>query len=65
MILPIKHTVDGELIHQQKKEQINGDKIHKNSKIVNHNYKVRYKFMLNNNNALKYETPHIGTFKIM
>ena len=57
MILLIKYTSDLELIHQQKQVKMNKDEIRENSKIVDHNYKVRYKVVLNNNTAFKYETP--------
>ena len=56
MILPIKHNVDWELIHQKNQTQINKDHICKNSKIVNCDYKVRDKLMLNNKAAFRYET---------
>ena len=40
MILPIKHTVDCELVRQQNQKQINKDNISENRHIVDHNYKV-------------------------
>ena len=45
--------------------QVNKDNTHKTSKIVDHDLKVRDKFMLNNNNAFKYYTPYKGLFEIM
>ena len=64
MILMIKHTVDWELIHQQKKAQINKDNIRENRNRVDHDYKVVDKVVLNNNSAYKYETPFKGPFVI-
>ena len=49
MILPIKHKVDWELTRHQKQTQINKDNIRKNGKLVEHDYKVGDKVMLNNN----------------
>ena len=51
MLFPIKHTYDWELIHQCKQEQNNKDDTHKNSKIVDHDYKVIDKVMLNDKSA--------------
>ena len=51
MILPIKHKVDWELIRRKKQMQINKDNIRKNNKIVNRDYKVRDKLILNNHTA--------------
>ena len=64
MIIPIKHMVDWELIHQQKQTQINKYHIKKNSKRFYHAYKIVDKVMLNNNSALKYETPYKVPFDI-
>ena len=64
MILPIKHKVDGGLIRQQNKMQINKDNIRKNIKQVDHDYKAGDKVMLNNHSAYKYETPYKGPFSI-
>ena len=64
MIIPIKHKADWELIRQQYQTQINKDNIHKNSKRVDHNYKVDDKVILNNNSAYKHETPYKGQFLI-
>ena len=54
MILPIRHTVDWGLLRHQNQTQIDKDNIRKNSKIVDRDYKVGDKFMLNNSAALKY-----------
>ena len=51
MILPIKHKVDRELICHQKQRHINKDNIRENIKIVDHNYKVGDKVILNNHAA--------------
>ena len=64
MILPIKHTVDWELIHQQNQTKIYKDNIRANRNQVCHYYKVGDKFMLNKHNAYKYETPYMGPFFI-
>ena len=45
--------------------QISKDNICKNSKRVDHDYKVGDKAMLTNNYAFKYETPYKGTFEII
>ena len=50
-ILPIKHKVDREFIHQQNKRQIIKYNILKNSNLIDHNYKVGDKVMLINNAA--------------
>ena len=50
-IPPIKHTVDWELICQQKQTQINKDNIRKNRNRVDHDYNVRDKFMITNHAA--------------
>ena len=65
MILLIKHTSDLELIRQQKLTRINKDKISKNSKIVDHEYKVGDKAMLNNNATFKHENPYFRPFEII
>ena len=62
MILLIKFKMDWELIHQQNQMKISKDNIIKNSKIVYHDYKVGYKFMINNNTDLRYNTPYKGPF---
>ena len=51
MILPIKHTVDWELVRQKNQMHSNKDNIHENSKTVDHDYKVGYKVMLDNHAA--------------
>ena len=51
MIIPIKHKVDWGLIPQQRKTQINKENIRKNSKIVDHDYKLGDKFVITNNAA--------------
>ena len=51
IILPIKHKADWELIRKQKQTQTNKDIFCGNIKIVDHDYKVGYKFMLTNNAA--------------
>ena len=51
MILPIKHNVDCRLTPYQNQTQTNRDIIRKNIKMVDYNYKVRYKVMLKNNFA--------------
>ena len=48
MILLIKHKTDWELIRNQMQTQINKDNIRKNSKGVDHDYKVRDKVIINN-----------------
>ena len=64
MILPIKHKVDWELLRQQNQMQINNDNIRKNNKIVDHDYNVVDKFIIDNNSACKYEIPYKGPFVI-
>ena len=64
MILPIKHTVDWELICQRKKTKINKYNIQKNDKSIDHDYKFGYELILNNNVAYKYETPYKGPFVV-
>ena len=44
--------------------QINKDNIRENNKIVDHDYKFRYKILITNNAAYKYETPYNGPFVI-
>ena len=48
MILPIKHRVDWELLHQQKQTQINRDNTWENKHRVDCGYKVGDKVMLIN-----------------
>ena len=48
MILPIKHMVDWELIHQKKQAQINKYNIYKNRHRVDYDYKVGDNVMLTN-----------------
>ena len=64
MILPIKHKVDWQLIGQKNQMHINKYDIRKNVKLVDHDYKVRDKVMLNNHSAYKNEIPHKGPFLI-
>ena len=64
MILPIKHTVDQELIRQKKQTQFNRDNAHENKHRADYGYKVRDKVMLTNHIAYKYETPYKGPFVI-
>ena len=56
--------MDQELIRQQKQTQINKDNIRENIKRVDHDYKLRDEFMLNNNAAYKYENPYKVPFVI-
>ena len=56
--------MDWELICQQKQTQINKDNIRENSKIVEHDYKVGDKFMLNNHADIEYEMPYRCPFEI-
>ena len=65
MIIPIKHTVDWELIRQQNQTQINKYDIRKNRNQVEHAYNVGYKVILNNHTAYKNETPYRVIFVIM
>ena len=52
-------------INTSKKEmRINKDNIRENNKIVDHDYKFRYKILITNNAAYKYETPYNGPFVI-
>ena len=64
MILPIKCKVDWELILHKNQTQIIKENIRKNIKQVEQDYKVRYKVILNNHSACKYETPYKGPFVI-
>ena len=64
MILPIKHTVDWELIRQQKQIQINKNNICKNRHTVDHKYKVGDNIMLTKYTAYKYETQYTDPFVI-
>ena len=64
MIIPIKHAVDQELIRQRNQRQINKDNIRENINRVEHNYKVRDKFIIANDTAYKYETPYTGPFSL-
>ena len=63
-ILPIKHMVRWKLIRQWKQTKINKYNICKNRNRVYHDHKVGDKFMITNNSAYKYETPHNGPFVI-
>ena len=63
IILLIKHTSNSELICHKTKVQINKDNIHKNSKLIYYNYKVKDKVILNNISSYKYETPYTGPFR--
>ena len=40
IVIPIKHTVDWELMRQQNQIQTNKANTHENSKIFDHDYKV-------------------------
>ena len=53
-----------ELIHQRKQTSIDKDSICENIKRVDHDYKGRYKVMLSNHTAYKYETSYKGPFVI-
>ena len=44
---------------------MNKDDIRKNCKIINHDYKVGDKLMLNNNTIFKFQAPYKGSFEIM
>ena len=48
MIIPIKYKVDWLLMRQRNQAQINKDNTHENKEIVEYNYKVGDKVMLNN-----------------
>ena len=65
MIIPIKHNVDWEVIHQQKDTPINKDNIHENNKRADHYYKSGDKVMLTNNSVYKYKTPYNRPFVIV
>ena len=47
---------------QQNQTQINKYNIRENSKIVDHNYTVGDKVIINNNYSFKYTTPYKGQF---
>ena len=64
MILPIKHTVDWELIHQINQKKINKENIRKNRSQVDHYHKVGDKFIPTKYTAYKFETPNTGPFII-
>ena len=64
LILPIKNKADWELICQIKQTKFNKDNILKNSKRVDHGYKVRDKVMIENHTAYKYETLYKVPFVI-
>ena len=64
MILPIKHKVDWELIHQRKQAQINKDNIRKNWHIVDYDYKVGDNVILTKHTVYKYETKYMVPFVI-
>ena len=49
-------------MHQRNQAKIVRDNIHKNSKILDLDYKVRDKIMLNNNADFRYETRYNGSF---
>ena len=63
-ILPIKHKADWELIRQKNQAQINKDNTHENIIIVDCNYKVSEKFILNNKSTKKCDTPYAFLFEI-
>ena len=54
MIIPIKHTVDWELLRQKNHNQIHKYNIRENSKRVDHDYKIGDKVMLYNDDTYKY-----------
>ena len=54
MLLPIKHRVGGELIHQQNQTQINKDNNHKKRHRVEYDYKVSDNVMLIKHTVYKY-----------
>ena len=56
--------MDWELVLQKKQKQTNKYTIHKNNKSVDHNYKVRNKLILDNNDYFKYEIMYKGPFDI-
>ena len=64
MILPIKHTVNWELVRHQRQTQVNKDNIRENRHIVEHDYKVGDNSMLTKNTAYKYQIPYTGPFVI-
>ena len=57
LIIPIKHTVNWELIHQQNKTQINKDITRKNKNRVNHDCKVGDKVKINIHSSYDYLIP--------
>ena len=63
-IIQIKHNVDWELKDQQKHMQIIKYNIRKNRNQFDHDYKLGDTFMLDNNDAYKYEMPYKGQFFI-
>ena len=54
MILPIKHRLYWELIHQKKQIQINRDNTRENKHRVDYDYKVGDKVILIHHAAYKY-----------
>ena len=64
MIIPIKHTVDWELILHRKQTKINKDNICENRHRVDHYYKVGDTVILTKHTAYKYETPYMDPFMI-
>ena len=63
-IVPIKNTVDCELIRHQNQTQVNKNNIHKNRNQVYHDYNVGDTVILNNQAAYKYEILYKGLFVI-
>ena len=51
IILLIKHKVDWELTCHKNQTQINEDNTRKNRNQVEHEYKVRYKVIINNHST--------------
>ena len=60
-IILIKHKVDWELIFQRNQRQINKDNMRENIKIVDYDYNVGDKFILNNHAAKNMKT-HIREY---
>ena len=56
--------MDWELICHQNQANIYKENTRKNSKILDRNYEVGDKVMLNNNTDLRYDTPYKGSFEI-
>ena len=54
IILPIKYRVYWGLIRHKKQTQINKCNAHENKHIIDYDYKVGDKFVLNNQTAYKY-----------